>query len=208
MPPTKKNTGLTLFLQAAVAGLPAHLGRAPRTELDHLRDRVPLINTSAFVFLYRALHAPEAYVGFVILGATMATYWLNILWMMASQLYWDKQGGFLELFVLAPVSLMALLLGMGVGGLYRSTLRAATIAVVGTLRVRRAVRWRPMGPGAAGLRRDHVRALRAGHGAQFGLPDVGPGSLAGLAGPDRAGLLPDRDELPAGQIVHRPSPAC
>ncbi|HEY7350265.1 MAG TPA: ABC transporter permease [Ktedonobacterales bacterium] len=94
---------------------------------------VPLVNTSAFVFLYRALHAPEAYVGFVILGGAMATYWLNILWMMASQLYWDKQEGNLELYVLSPTSLMAILLGMGVGGLYMSTLRAATIAVIGTL---------------------------------------------------------------------------
>ena len=67
------------------------------------------------------------------LGATMSTYWLNILWMMASQLYWDKQEGFLELYIMAPVSLMAILLGMGMGGLYMSTLRAGAIAVVGTL---------------------------------------------------------------------------
>src|SRR5690348_306889 len=92
---------------------------------------VPLINTAAFVFLYRALHAPEAYVGFVVLGAAMATYWMNILWMMASQLYWDKQEGFLELYIMAPVSMMAILLGMGVGGLYRSSLRAVVIVVVG-----------------------------------------------------------------------------
>src|SRR5205807_7606642 len=53
--------------------------------------------------------------------------------MMASQLYWDKQEGFLELYIMAPVSLMAILLGMGIGGLYMSTTRAAAIAVVGTL---------------------------------------------------------------------------
>src|SRR6478672_2027664 len=130
----EKNTGVTLFLQAAAARAYPRIWGAHR-ELSWIAFEiiVPLINTAAFVFLYRALHAPEAYVGFVILGATMATYWLNSLWMMASQLYWDKQGGFLELFVMAPVSLMAILLGMGVGGLYRSSLRAATIAIVGTI---------------------------------------------------------------------------
>src|SRR5262249_1616793 len=94
---------------------------------------VPLINTSAFVFLYYALGAPKAYVGFVVLGGAMAAYWLNILWMMASQLYWDKQQGNLELYIMAPTSLMAILLGMGVGGMYMTTLRAGTIAIVGTL---------------------------------------------------------------------------
>jgi ABC-2 type transport system permease protein len=53
--------------------------------------------------------------------------------MMASQLYWDKQEGFLELYIMAPTSTMAILLGMGVGGLYMSTLRAGTIAILGTL---------------------------------------------------------------------------
>jgi ABC-2 type transport system permease protein len=53
--------------------------------------------------------------------------------MMASQLYWDKHEGFLELYIMAPVSLMAVLFGMGVGGLYMSTVRAGTIAIVGTI---------------------------------------------------------------------------
>jgi ABC-2 type transport system permease protein len=94
---------------------------------------IPLISTSAFVFLYRALGAPEAYIGFVVLGGAMSTYWLNVLWMMASQLYWDKQEGFLELYIMAPVSLMSILLGMGIGGLYLSTIRAAAIAIAGSL---------------------------------------------------------------------------
>ncbi len=130
----EKSTGVQLFLRAMVARAYPRIFGANR-ELSWLFFEifVPLVNTSAFVFLYRALHAPEAYIGFVILGGAMATYWLNILWMMASQLYWDKQEGNLELYIAAPTSLMAILLGMGVGGLYMSTLRAATIAVIGTL---------------------------------------------------------------------------
>jgi len=128
-----KDTGLKLFLRAAVARAYPRIWGAHR-ELSWIFFEIigPLINTSAFVFLYRALGAPEQYIGFVVLGGAMATYWLNILWMMASQLYWDKQGGFLELFIMSPVSLMAILLGMGVGGLYMSTIRAGVIAIVGT----------------------------------------------------------------------------
>lgn len=130
----RKSTGLELFLRAAFArGYPRILGAMREPSWVFFEIIVPLINTSAFVFLYRALGAPEAYVGFVILGGAMATYWLNVLWMMASQLYWDKQGGFLELYIMSPVPLMAIMLGMGVGGLYMSTLRAGTIAVLGTL---------------------------------------------------------------------------
>ncbi len=129
-----KDTGLKLFLRAAIArAYPRVWGAHRELSWIFFEIIVPIINTSAFVFLYRALGAPEQYIGFVVLGGAMATYWLNILWMMASQLYWDKQGGFLELFIMAPVSLMAILLGMGVGGLYMSTLRAATITLVGTI---------------------------------------------------------------------------
>ena len=129
----RKSTGLELFLRAAFArGYPRILGAGREPSWVFFEIIVPLINTSAFVFLYRALGAPEQYVGFVILGGAMATYWLNVLWMMASQLYWDKQGGFLELYIMSPVSLMAIMLGMGVGGLYMSSMRAGAIAVIGT----------------------------------------------------------------------------
>ncbi|MBF6614826.1 MAG: ABC transporter permease [Chloroflexi bacterium] len=130
----KKSRGFELFLRAAVArGYPRVLGAHRELSWLFFEILVPLINTSAFVFMYKALRAPEAYVGFVILGGAMATYWLNVLWMMASQLYWDKQAGLLEIYIMSPVSLMAILLGMGVGGLYMSTLRAASIAVIGTV---------------------------------------------------------------------------
>jgi ABC-2 type transport system permease protein len=130
----EKSTGLALFLRAAAArAYPRIWGANRELSWVFFEIIIPLINTAAFVFLYRALHAPEAYIGFVILGGAMATYWLNVLWMMASQLYWDKQEGFLELYIMAPCSLMSILLGMGVGGLYMSTIRAGTIAVCGTL---------------------------------------------------------------------------
>jgi ABC-2 type transport system permease protein len=130
----RKNTGLTLFLQAAAGrAYPRVWGAHRELSWIFFEIIIPLINTSAFVFLYRAMHAPEAYIGFVVLGATMSSYWLNVLWMMASQLYWDKQEGFLQLYILAPAPLMSILLGMGVGGMYMTTLRAAAIALLGTV---------------------------------------------------------------------------
>jgi ABC-2 type transport system permease protein len=130
----KKSTGLVLFLRAMYGrAYPRIWGMNREPSWIFFEVVVPLINTSAFVFLYEALHAPKAFVGFVVLGGVMAAYWLNILWSMATQLYFDKQEGNLELYVVSPVSLMAILLGMAVGGLYATTLRAATIAVVGTL---------------------------------------------------------------------------
>ncbi len=129
-----KSTGLQLFLRAAFArAYPRVRGANREKSWVFFEVVIPFINTAAFVFLYRALHAPEAYVGFVVLGGVMSTYWLNVLWMMASQLYWDKQEGFLELYIMAPSSLMAILLGMGVGGLYMSTLRATAVALAGTV---------------------------------------------------------------------------
>jgi ABC-2 type transport system permease protein len=130
----RKSTGIELFLRAALArAYPRVRGANRELSWIFFEIVIPFINTAAFVYLYRALKAPEAYVGFVVLGGVMATYWLNVLWMMASQLYWDKQEGFLELYIMSPVSLMAILLGMGVGGMYMSSLRAAAIAIAGTL---------------------------------------------------------------------------
>jgi ABC-2 type transport system permease protein len=73
---------------------------------------LPFLTTSAFVMVYRALGAPEAYVGFVVLGGAMAAFWLNVVWMMAGQLYWEKSQGNLELYFAAPMNLMSVLLGM------------------------------------------------------------------------------------------------
>src|SRR5437870_9376826 len=93
----QKSTGLQLFLRAAFArAYPRVRGANREPSWVFFEIVIPFINTSAFVFLYRALNAPEAFVGFVVLGGVMSTYWLNVLWMMASQLYWDKQEGFLE----------------------------------------------------------------------------------------------------------------
>jgi ABC-2 type transport system permease protein len=94
---------------------------------------LPFLTTAAFVLVYRALQAPEAYVGFVVLGGAMAAFWPNVVWMMASQLYWEKSQGNLELYFAAPMNLMAILLGMAVGGFVMSSIRATAVLVISTL---------------------------------------------------------------------------
>jgi ABC-2 type transport system permease protein len=94
---------------------------------------LPFIATSAFVFVYRSLQAPPEYVGFVVLGGAMTAFWLNVIWMMASQLYWEKSQGNLELYFAAPMSFMSILFGMAVGGMVMSTTRAIVILAVSSL---------------------------------------------------------------------------
>ena len=94
---------------------------------------LPFLTTSAFVLIYRALKAPDAYVGFVVLGGAMAAFWLNVVWMMAAQLYWEKSQGNLELYFAAPMNLMSVLLGMAAGGLVMSSTRALAVLVVASL---------------------------------------------------------------------------
>jgi ABC-2 type transport system permease protein len=94
---------------------------------------LPLLAVSAYVFVYRAIGAPEEYVGFVVVGGAMTAFWLNILWSMSSQLYWEKEQGNLALYIMAPNSMMAVLLGMALGGLVATTFRALAIIILGSL---------------------------------------------------------------------------
>jgi ABC-2 type transport system permease protein len=94
---------------------------------------LPLMAVAAYVFVYRAIGAPEEYVGFVVLGGAMTAFWMNVLWSMSSQLFWEKEQGNLALYIMAPNSLMAVLLGMALGGLFATTLRAVVIIGIGSL---------------------------------------------------------------------------
>ncbi len=94
---------------------------------------LPILSTAAYVYVYKALKAPEEYVGFVILGGTMSAYWIHVLWSMAAQFYWEKEVGNLDLYLIAPISRMSLLLGMASGGMFTATTRAASIFLAGSL---------------------------------------------------------------------------
>ncbi|HUU44091.1 MAG TPA: ABC transporter permease [Acidobacteriota bacterium] len=93
---------------------------------------LPLLAAFAFALVYRALGAPEQYIGFVIVSGAMVAFWQNILWAMAAQFYWEKEMGNLELYLIAPVSRMAILLGMAIGGLFMTATRAIAVLVIGS----------------------------------------------------------------------------
>jgi ABC-2 type transport system permease protein len=94
---------------------------------------LPFLAVSAFVFVYRALEAPEEYIGFVVLGGAITAFWLNVVWMMAAQFYWEKDQGNLELYFTAPMHLMSILAGMAIGGLVLTSSRALAVIVIGSL---------------------------------------------------------------------------
>ncbi len=73
----------------------------------------------------------NALVASVVLGGTMVAFWLNVLWSMASQLYWEKEIGNLQLYMMAPMNRMALLGGMAVGGMVMTSMRAVSTLVAG-----------------------------------------------------------------------------
>jgi ABC-2 type transport system permease protein len=94
---------------------------------------LPFLAVSAFVFVYRALEAPEEFIGFVVLGGAVTSFWLNVVWMMAAQFYWEKDQGNLELYFTAPMHLMSILAGMAIGGLVMTSSRALAVIGIGSL---------------------------------------------------------------------------
>ena len=129
---SQKYTGWRLFLSTIVArAYPRVIGQ--QRELSWLVFEVvmPMLAVIAYVFVYRALNAPEEYIGFVVMGGAMTAFWMNILWSMSSQLYWEKEQGNLALYIMAPNSMMAILLGMALGGLLATTMRAVAVTLLG-----------------------------------------------------------------------------
>lgn len=131
--PLQKNTGWRLFLQTVIGrAYPRVIGMQREKSWLFFEVFLPLLAVSAYVFVYRAMRAPEEYVGFVVVGGAMTAFWMNILWAMSSQLYWEKETGNLALYIMAPNSMMAILLGMALGGMFATSLRAFAVIVVGS----------------------------------------------------------------------------
>ena len=107
---------------------------------------LPLLGIAAYVYIYQAFGAAavaqgkdsavvnaqtNALVATVVLGGTMVAFWLNVLWSMASQLYWEKEIGNLQIYMMAPMSRMALLAGMAIGGMFMTSVRALSTLIAG-----------------------------------------------------------------------------
>ena len=61
----------------------------------------------------------------VVLGGAMTAFWLNVIWMMAQQLWWEKSQGNLELYFAAPMNFMS---GGSRGALAASRTNLSTLA--------------------------------------------------------------------------------
>ena len=128
-----KAGGGKLFLKTVWArAYPRVIGAQREKSWMFFEIFLPLLAVAAYVFVYLAIQAPEEYIGFVIVGGAMTAFWMNILWSMSSQLYWEKETGNLALYIMAPNSMMAILLGMAFGGLFMTSVRALVIFVVGS----------------------------------------------------------------------------
>ncbi len=92
---------------------------------------LPAMTTAGYVLVYRALGAPPVFESYVILGGVMTAFWLNVLWGMAAQFFWEKDMGNLDIYMMAPISRMSILLGMAVGGMLGTAMRSAVILILG-----------------------------------------------------------------------------
>lgn len=129
-----KVSGWRLFLQSVFArAYPRLIGQQREKSWLFFDVLLPMLSVAAYVLVYRAMRAPEDYIGFVVVGGAMLAFWMNVLWSMSMQLYWEKEQGNLALYIMAPNSMMSILLGMAFGGLIATTLRALAILFLGSL---------------------------------------------------------------------------
>lgn len=135
LPPLQsKASGWRLFWMTAIGrSYPRIIGMQREKSWLFFDIFMPILGVAAYVFVYRAIGAPEDYIGFVLLGGAMTAFWMNILWGMSSQLYWEKEQGNLPLYIIAPGSMMAILLGMALGGMTATVIRAIVILLIGSL---------------------------------------------------------------------------
>jgi len=94
---------------------------------------LPILSVVALANVYKWMGAPVEYIGIVILGAAMTAFWLNVLWSLGGHLYWERDSGNLELYILSPAPMMGILAGMALGGLTMTIVRAAAIVGTGVL---------------------------------------------------------------------------
>jgi len=123
---------VALFVRAAFARAYPRIVGLIREPTWMIQETVlPILAVAAYALVYRTLHAPDELVAFVILGGAMTAFWLNVLWAMGAQFFWERDSGLLEIYVLAPAPLMAILAGMALGGIFMTLVRAVAILAVG-----------------------------------------------------------------------------
>lgn len=127
-------SSLGLFVAAAWARTYPRVAWLFRNRTWLIQETVlPVLAVAASAMSYEAMDAPKTYAGVVILGAAMTTFWLNVLWGMGAQLYWERDSGNLELYIMSPAPITAILTGMALGGMTTTVIRALAITTAGVL---------------------------------------------------------------------------
>jgi ABC-2 type transport system permease protein len=131
-PRQPRHTGARLFVQAMLARAYVRVVGSLREPTWLLADAFfPNLGMCAFVLLYRALGAPASYEALALIGGILTSFWLNVLWGMGAQLYFEKMQGQLQLYFAAPCSRLAILSGMALGGLVGTFLRSLVGVAIG-----------------------------------------------------------------------------
>ena len=91
----------------------------------------PLFPMCTFGLAYKSMNAPDDYIGFVILGGAMTAIWMNVLWGMAAQFFWERESGNLTLYMLCPMSTIAVLIGMALGSGFSTFFRVIITFLIG-----------------------------------------------------------------------------
>src|SRR5206468_12509454 len=123
---------ITANMRAAKARMWVRIKGGNR-ELTHYIAEVvlPVLTIGAYVILYKTLGLPPSLGAAVIIGGAMIAFWTNILWNMSAQWFWERESGNLEMYLVAPVSRMSVLLGMAMGGSVNTSIRALGIVLLG-----------------------------------------------------------------------------
>jgi ABC-2 type transport system permease protein len=122
------------FIRATVARAYVRVIGAQRELSWILGDTLmPFLSVAAYVLVYQSMGAPEEYTGFVILGGVLVTFWMHMIWSMGMQLFWEKEMGNLERYLMTPMPRAALMLGMALGGIIMVASRAIMIYVAARL---------------------------------------------------------------------------
>jgi ABC-2 type transport system permease protein len=84
----------------------------------------------AFAQLYTYVSGGGGFLPLLVIGIAMLPFWLNVVWDMGAQFYWEKQVGNMEIYMLSPASKMAILFGMALGGMFSTSLRSGIIILL------------------------------------------------------------------------------
>lgn len=132
IPGTTRRDELVANLRAAYARMWVRLRGSNRDPVALAAEiGLPILTIGAYVILYRALNFSSTAGAAVIIGGAMIAFWTNVLWNMSSQWFWEREQGNLEMYMVAPVSRMSILLGMAMGGSLNTGIRALGIVLLG-----------------------------------------------------------------------------